>query len=184
MYRILISTRFLSLLRFHQRRLWQNEPRLFAALLVSLTVCIVSTLAYWEQRERARTAWNELQSIGRAPAATVPASSKSIGAADLPPFQASKLLERLHRAAEVSALSLDDISLTLDDSAGQPYLRYHASLTLSGSYAPIRTFIEQVLADAANSSLDGIRCTRDDIAATQLNCAITLSAYYRRNAHA
>jgi hypothetical protein len=50
----------------------------------------------------------------------------------------------LNDAAESSKLSLDEISFSLDENANQPYLRYHATLTVSSGYPAIRRFLDQV----------------------------------------
>ncbi|HSY26640.1 MAG TPA: hypothetical protein VK832_03970 [Burkholderiaceae bacterium] len=101
----------------------------------------------------------------------------------LPAFNNTQLVEVLNDAAESSKLSLDEISFSLDENANQPYLRYHATLTVSSGYPAIRRFLDQVRLKQPEMSLDSITCTRDDITTVELACDLALSAFYRKEAH-
>jgi hypothetical protein len=93
------------------------------------------------------------------------------------------LLQALNSAAESTKLSLDEISFAMDDNVTQPYLQYHATLTVTSNYPAIRRFLVRVQKARSEVSLDSIVCTRDDVTTVDLTCDLALSAFYRKDAH-
>jgi hypothetical protein len=180
----LTSPQWLPRCQFYLRRLLQTQPIAFSAVLAAGAVIVCALALYLEQLHRADTAqeeWRTLNQHGKE------LSKAGVQSGDvklaLPVFNNTQLVEALNGAAESSKLSLDEISFLLDDTANQPYLRYHATLTVSSSYPVIRRFLDQVRVKQAEMSLDSITCTRDDITTVELTCDLAISAFYRKEVH-
>lgn len=89
------------------------------------------------------------------------------------------LPELLHAQAEAVNVSLDEVSYQHDRTQSLPVWRQQASFMLDDSYAQIRRYIDQVLRMGHNVALEGIDCTREDIASNDVSCTIKLVAYAR-----
>ena len=135
---------------------------------------------------------NLAQSVrSRAVAVATPAQAVAVRPAladdvalNLPSFNAVPLVLGIERAANSTDVHIDEVTLALDDTPVQPFLRYRANFIVSGAYAPIRAFVQRVNASLPYTALESLHCTRDNIGASQVNCAIVMSALYRRGADA
>ena len=174
-------SQWLPLCQFHFRRLLRKQPVGVSALIVSLIVFSSTSIIYAQQIRGAEAVVKEWQILskhshdlnhaGNAIDQTKP---------ELNAFNNTQLVDALNSVAEEMKLSLDEVSFILDDNVSQPYLRYHATLTVSSTYPTIRHFIDQVHAKQPDISLDSITCTRADISTVDLTCDLTLSAFYRK----
>ena len=163
----------------------RTQPRLLVVLIASVVLFAIGVAACVEQWQRTEAAEHEWQSISQphrtaGRPTTQAALPQQIA---LPPFNSAELVTALHRAAEESKLPLDEILFSLDDNATQPYLRYHATLTVSARYPAIRSFLQKMRTAVSNVSLDSITCTREDIGVTDLTCELALSAFYKKEGH-
>jgi hypothetical protein len=96
-------------------------------------------------------------------------------------FDSVPLLDAIIRGADIAGLKVDEVKFALDDSPAQTFLRYRATFLLTGRYLGMRNFVKQVNSTMQNSSLDGVHCRREDIDVADVECELTLSAWYRRS---
>jgi Tfp pilus assembly protein PilO len=179
-----MSSQWLSSYQFHLRRLLRAQPGVFSAILLSGFVLVLALAMYiqqWHSADAAKQEWRSLNEHFREKGH--PGNQGSEGQPVLKAFNNTQLVDVLNRVAEEAKLSLDEVSFVLDENDNQPYLRYHATLTVSAAYPAIRRFLDQVRAVQPDVSLDTITCTRDDIATVDLTCDLVLSAFYRKTGH-
>ena len=180
----LAYSQWLPRCQFYLRRLLQTQPIAFSALLAAGLI-FASMLALCVEQlqsvDAAEAQWRILNQHGKESGR----AGLQIGdmKLTLPAFNNTQLIEVLNDTAESSKLSLDEISFSLDDNANQPYLRYHATLTVSSSYPAIRRFLDQMRIKQPEMSLDSITCAREDITTVELACDLALSAFYRKETH-
>lgn len=173
-----------SWLRFHFLRAARRYPFALTGGVAFFAVGLVAGvlrlgLAHHEaalQRDIA----GATKSLSQPPSAV---SQQGAGRADLPRFEPNKLVEAINRLAANTKLPIDEVSFVLEDVRNQPYVRYRATLSVSSRYPAIRHFLDALQADQPQVALDGISCERDDIAAADTTCDVTLSAFYRRQDH-
>ena len=172
----------ISFCRFHLKRLVRIQARAFFALTGATLLLVLASVSLIDQWHLAETAQQELRSMNQ----TTRTSTNIVKAVNaqvaLPDFTSAQLVTTLNRVAEETKLPLDEIIFTLDDSGNQPYLRYRATLSVSGSYPTIRRFLDQVRANFSTVSLDTISCTREDIGTIDLTCDLAVSVFFRKNA--
>jgi len=162
----------------------RTQPVAFSALLIALVLFIGAGVFYCQQQHlmgKLDIEWRTLNQ--RAKGQASPKDLVGDGRVDLPVFDNTILVRSLNDIAEASKVSLDEVSFSLDENNSQPYLRYHATLSVSSNYATVRKFLDQLRASQPQMSLDSIACSRDDITTVELSCDIALSAFYRKDTH-
>lgn len=154
------------------------------ALCIVLTAIAAMALATQATRAHAaQTRLTELRAKAQpSQAPKPPASSPSLAALDLPPFDSAGLVTILNETATDSGLVLDEVSYSLDANASLPYLRYRITMTLNSSYPLVRRLTEQLNAHVPNLTLDAITCSRKDVSVAELNCDVVMSGFFRKGA--
>jgi hypothetical protein len=174
----IISMSVGALLIFHALRLRRFQPAFFMAMTVSVILLLIAavsylTNAYGLRQEHSMAA--QLQTA-RAPAGTRPTVSPPV----LPAFSASVVLEAIERGSTSAQVTVDDFTFVLEDSAGVPYRRYRASMSMAGRYPQVRQALARILGQLPYGALDAIKCTRADIVEVDVVCSVTISTFYRR----
>jgi hypothetical protein len=127
-------------------------------------------------------AYNRIKTAPSASPPTMPSdspltvSSKELA---LPEFDSVPIIGAIEGAAVATKTFVDEMTFVLEDSQAQPYRRYRATFTVAGRYPDIRSFVEMLSDSIPNSSLDSIKCARDEIDAPDVSCALTVSAFYK-----
>jgi hypothetical protein len=110
-----------------------------------------------------------------------PAEQLATFYAFLPPAQSSPdWLGKIHAAALAKGLVLRSGEYRLDRVADQKFARYQITLPVVGSYAQIRGFVGQVLADVPAAALEEITLRRESAASPTLEARIRLTLYLGR----
>jgi hypothetical protein len=158
-----------------------KQPWLVIGLFGSIvTFTVASATAFWQWREQTnaddefQSAILQARNFSKKPIAGLKTR------AELPEFDSAQLVDALHDVANDIKLPIDEVSYALENTAGQPYLRYRVTLSVTANYPTIRKFADTFRKQAEHVSLDTISCSREDIAATTLNCDLGLSAFYRK----
>ena len=86
---------------------------------------------------------------------------------------------QFHENAVAVGLVDEEVSYSLEAPPGQPYQRYRIRLPVKADYPKIRRFIAALAVDMPHVALDGIRCSRENKAASVLACDLTFSAFFR-----
>jgi Tfp pilus assembly protein PilO len=95
-----------------------------------------------------------------------------------PPAQSSPdWLGKIHAAAKAKGLVLQSGEYKLERSADSRLARYHMILPVTGSYAQLRGFVGQVLADVPAAALEEITLRRESVASPRLEARIRLTLY-------
>jgi hypothetical protein len=174
----------LPFLQFHLRQLFRREPFFFIATAIASAVFLIALLAYFSQYAAQTEVDHEALSIkSHLPRSVSTTAQKAVPIPVFPAFDSTELVKALNTIASDAKMPIDEIVFSLDDNANRPYLRYHATLTLSANYAAIRKFINVLNLRLNDVSLDSITCTREDINAAGLNCDLSFSAFYRKEDH-
>ncbi len=87
-------------------------------------------------------------------------------------------LEKLWASASAHQIELPRGEYRLE-SAEAGLVRYRVTLPVRATYARLRAFINFVLTEIPNASIDGLRFTRKGIDETVLDAQIELTLYYR-----
>lgn len=98
----------------------------------------------------------------------------------LPALVTSDLVKTFNGIAKDSSIPVDDVAYILDNVDAIPYMRYRITLTTKAEYSQIRKFVAILSAEMPNVTLDTIRCSRTDIAATDLGCELVFSGFFSR----
>lgn len=173
------------LIHFYCLRLLRAAPVSFAICCVSFVAMLACACAYILEGHRLTASQNELAALRlRTPvkAAAMPAPASN--APNLPWFDSARLVEQLDAAAEEAKLPVDEVGYALEESAQHPYLRYRITLSVTASYPTVRQFVDDVSSSMPHVALDGISCTRADIALPAPTCELAFSAFFRKDAHA
>jgi hypothetical protein len=110
-----------------------------------------------------------------------PAEQLATFYAFLPPPQSSPdWLGKIHAAAKAKGLVLRSGEYRLDRTAEQKFARYQITLPVAGSYAQIRGFVGQVLADVPAAALEEITLRRESASSPTLEARIRLTLYLGR----
>lgn len=96
-------------------------------------------------------------------------------------FESSSLVLTLNSVAQETGVPIDEVSYVLDELADQPYRRYQINFSTSSRYPLLRRMIQTLQSKIPQLSLDSISCARDDIVVADLQCSLTLSAYFKRD---
>jgi hypothetical protein len=111
-----------------------------------------------------------------------PAEQLATFYAFLPPAQSSPdWLGKIHAAAKAKGLVLRSGEYKLDRAAEQKFARYQITLPVAGSYAQIRGFVGQVLADVPAAALEEITLRRESASNPTLEARIRLTLYLGRD---
>ena len=95
-----------------------------------------------------------------------------------PPAQSSPdWLGKIHAAAKAKGLVLQSGEYKLERSADSRLARYQIVLPVTGSYAQLRGFVGQVLADVPAAALEEITLRRESVASPRLEARIRLTLY-------
>ncbi len=94
-----------------------------------------------------------------------------------PPQSSPDWLGRIHAAAKAKGLVLQSGEYKLERSADSRLARYQIVLPVAGSYAQIRGFVGQVLADVPAAALEEIVMRRENVASPRLEARIRLTLY-------
>jgi Tfp pilus assembly protein PilO len=95
-----------------------------------------------------------------------------------PPTQSSPdWLGKIHAAAKAKGLVLQSGEYKLERSADSRLARYQITLPVTGSYAQLRGFVGQVLADVPAAALEEITLRRESVASPRLEARIRLTLY-------
>ncbi len=165
--------------RFYCLQLRQFHPALLAALLIASGLLVLSIGSYLVNIDKLRAEQSALQQYSRSSALPT-ASATAVKPFALPPFDSTILVSAIEQEAAAAKISTDAFTFALEDGPAQPYRRYRASFAMLGRYPQIRAAIAGVLQKVPYSSLDSIKCTRDDIGEVDVNCTINMSAFYKR----
>jgi hypothetical protein len=88
-------------------------------------------------------------------------------------------LGKINAAARAKGLVLRSGEYKLERSADQKLARYQITLPVVGSYAQIRGFVGQVLADVPAAALEEITLRRESVSNPTLEARIRLTLYLR-----
>jgi len=95
------------------------------------------------------------------------------------PHSSPDWLGRINAAARAKGLVLRSGEYKLERSADQRLARYQITLPVVGSYAQIRGFVGQVLADIPAAALEEITLRRESVSSPTLEARIRLTLYLR-----
>ena len=173
---------FLPLCQFKLRLLIQQSPISAAMLCLSAAAFLLASTSYFSQRRIAITTDQQHQVLTQKLVAM--RTAQSVAVTTIHPkfkeFDSAQLVGTLAQKASQAQLPLAEISYTLDENANLPYLRYRAMLTVNANYLTIRSFVDQVLDDLADVSLDNISCIREDLKSVTVKCELAFSAFYNK----
>jgi hypothetical protein len=96
-----------------------------------------------------------------------------------PPQSSPDWLGRINAAAKAKGLALRSGEYKLERSADHKLARYQITLPVVGSYAQIRGFVGQVLADVPAAALEEITLRRESVSSPTLEARIRLTLYLR-----
>jgi len=99
-----------------------------------------------------------------------------------PPESSPDWLGKIHAAARAKGLVLRSGEYRLERAAEQKFARYRITLPVAGSYAQIRGFVGQVLADVPAVALEEITLRRESASSPLLEARIRLTLYLGRDA--
>ena len=88
-------------------------------------------------------------------------------------------LGKINAAARAKGLVLRSGEYKLERSADLKLARYQITLPVAGSYAQIRGFVGQVLADVPAAALEEITLRRESVSSPTLEARIRLTLYLR-----
>ncbi|TFW09520.1 hypothetical protein E4K72_05605 [Oxalobacteraceae bacterium OM1] len=168
--------------RFYVEKAIRDRPGAvvsLAAAVLALIGALAGLLAAAAQSARLETEIDELRRSAR----PVSVQSRNVPQLPLTDFHSSQLVRALDRVADATKTGYDEITFSLDPATNKPFLRYRASMTVSGTYPNIRNFLSAIAQDIKFASLDSISCARAGIQSAELTCDLTLSAFYRKPQH-
>ncbi len=88
-----------------------------------------------------------------------------------------ELLKRINSAAESKGIVLQSGEYRMQRSAGARLGRYEITLPLKGSYAQIRSFVAEVLAEVPAAVLEEVNLRRENIASARLDARVRFTVY-------
>jgi hypothetical protein len=95
------------------------------------------------------------------------------------PQSSPEWLGRIDAAARAKGLVLRAGEYKLERTADQKLARYQITLPVAGSYAQIRGFVAQVLADVPAAALEEITLRRESVSSPTVEARIRLTLYLR-----
>ena len=84
---------------------------------------------------------------------------------------------KIHAAAKAKGLVLQSGEYKLERSPDSRLARYQITLPVTGSYAQLRGFVGQVLADVPAAALEEITLRRESVSSPRLEARIRLTLY-------
>lgn len=176
-----MAPKILPLCRFHLHRLLRHSPIALGVFAALTLVSLAALLGFFAQRQAIDEAgklsfdlFNKVKAVPPAAAASV------VRHPEFQEFNSTHLVAVLSKVAARAQLPLAEVTYRLDDNTNLPYLRYRAVLTVNANYLAIRGFIDGVVHDLIDVSLDNISCTREDLRSSKVNCELAFSAFYRK----
>jgi hypothetical protein len=149
-----------------------------AALYFSAVAPLATELA--DLRAEADDLDRRLQLGGAAASQGTPAEQLATFYAFFPSPQTSPdWLAKINAAARAKGLVLRAGEYKLERSAGEKLARYQITLPVAGSYAQIRGFVGQVLADVPAAALEEITLRRESVSSPTVEARIRLTLYLR-----
>lgn len=109
-----------------------------------------------------------------------PGAPGAIQSIPVGPLDSRALPNALYTAAQEQQIGLGDINFAQQPGSVDGLLIHRAELTLQARFPSIYRFIQTVQTRVPTSTLDGLRCSREDAAAEIVRCAIVLVAFYRK----
>jgi Tfp pilus assembly protein PilO len=94
-----------------------------------------------------------------------------------PPQTSPDWLGKIHAAAKAKGLVLQSGEYKLERSPDSRLARYQITLPVTGSYAQLRGFVGQVLADVPAAALEEITLRRESVSSARLEARIRLTLY-------
>jgi Tfp pilus assembly protein PilO len=94
-----------------------------------------------------------------------------------PPQSSPDWLGKIHAAAKAKGLVLQSGEYKLERSPESRLARYQITLPVTGSYAQLRGFVGQVLADVPAAALEEITLRRESVSSPRLEARIRLTLY-------
>jgi len=149
-----------------------------AALYFSAVVPLANERA--ALRAEAEDLERRLRVGGVAAGKGTPAEQLATFYAFFPASQSSpEWLGRINAAARANGLVLRAGEYKLERAVGDKLLRYQVTLPVVGSYAQIRGFVGQVLADVPAAALEEITLRRESASSPALEARIRLTLFLR-----
>jgi hypothetical protein len=168
-----------SYLWFHVRRQYYAHGIAFVSTL-ALIGCAAVAFAGWalevtqlarEQAELRKLTVQQTRSPLQPPS-TLPV---------LPTLNTVSLVIAIREAGTATKINPREITYTLENQSGLPYIRYRARLSVEAAYPSIRQFVQNIVDTGPFVSLDGISCERIELKGSGPVCNITVSAFYKRD---
>jgi hypothetical protein len=97
--------------------------------------------------------------------------------------QLPDVLGKIIQTAQTLKLTPEEANYHLVQNASSDLVAYQIVVPLTGSYANVMKFITQVLNALPYVALDRIGFQRDSIAENEVEAALTLTAYFKRDAN-
>lgn len=94
---------------------------------------------------------------------------------------APQALERLHGAAVLQGVTLQQGEYRLVHMGAGKLVRYEMVLTIKGDYMHLRKFLSQALADMPYVALDGVEIQRQNISDTKLDAQVKMTLFFVEN---
>lgn len=163
---------------FYARCLRRFQPALFIAMTASIILLVAAAGSYLinaQELTQEQSMVSQLKTA-RAPSGAGPSTLSPT----LPMFNATVVLEAIERGSISSQVIADDFTFVLEESAGVPYRRYRANMSMAGRYPQIRQALARILEQLPYGALDAIKCTRGDIVEVDVVCSVSISTFYRR----
>lgn len=180
-----MALRSLAHVRFQHQRWSRLHPTLSLCGHVLLTLIAAILILYGrlfylidEQKKELHEAIRQVQVMREEKQRLASANQALI---QLQHFENSSLVSTLHSVARETGVPINEISFELDDQSGQAFLRYQISFSTSSRYPLLRRMMQSLHTKISQLALDNISCVRDDIVVTDLQCNLTLSAYFKRD---
>lgn len=98
---------------------------------------------------------------------------------ELPRFQSSKLVKSLHTIISGLDIPISEVNYSFEAQASKPYSRYKIGFMTLSQYPQLKTMLGQLKKEMPHVLLDGISCAREDMTSMDLQCDLTLSAYFQ-----
>lgn len=172
-------------LHFYSRRCYRLHPilslwslALAIALVVSLILFAHLRYVVESQQREVHEAVRKVQVV-REEKLRIDAANQPV--VQLSHFESSGLVSILNTVAREAGVPIEEISYVLDEQGDQPFRRYQINFSTASRYPLLRRMIQSLQSKISQLSLDGISCTRDDIVVVELQCSLTLSAYFKKD---
>jgi hypothetical protein len=176
---------FISNARFYAAKPFRGYAWESTALACALAFFVAAATYNWLARvEKAEAESEHIAAAQEAVTSKVKrgrqVDSSKVRIPDLPYFSAARFTGQFHRTADEVGLALDEVVYSLEESTGQPFIRYRITLGVHTQYSEIRRFVAALSNDLPNTSLDAVRCARSSLGSSKLSCDLVLSAFFAK----